>query len=201
MKKLLCCILALLVFIPMFVVGVNATTLEEELSKQMFDYFEGDEWDLSYHPPELPYIIIYDYVEVDDIVIFSAIATWRGVDLAEVVERYGDCCVHSGGTLYPSHTGMFVRKDGEIYTLKEAWDNGILTDLSPAVGFCMPKVYSVGDVDLDFYVSILDATLIQRRVAQLGSISLRETADVDDDGDVTVLDATAIQMKLAKVEA
>ncbi len=176
--------------------------LEDELSAQMFDYFGGNEVDLSYLPPDLPYVIVYDYVEVDDIVIFSAIATWRGADLAEVVERYGDWCVYSAGINYPSHTGMFVRKGGEIYTLKEAWENGIVTDLSPAIGFYRPEVYPVGDVDLDYEVSILDATLVQKRLAQLvdsDAIKLFKVADVDEDWNLTVMDATMIQRFLAQL--
>lgn len=202
MKKLLTFVLILVMLIPTMVVGTDATTIEDELFAQMFDYFEGDEVDLSYLPPDLPYIILYDYVEVDDIVIFSAMATWHGADLAEVVERYGDWCVYSAGTLYPSNTGMFVRKDGEIYTLQEAWENSVVTDLSPAIGFNRPEVYPVGDADLDYEVSILDATLVQMKIAQLvgsDAIEIFKVADVDEDLKLTIMDATAVQMKLAKI--
>ncbi|MBQ2971119.1 MAG: dockerin type I repeat-containing protein [Ruminococcus sp.] len=202
MKKLLSSILVLLVLMPMLVIGAGAATLEEELSEQMFEYFGGEEVDLSYLPPDTPSIFIEAYVEVDDTVIFNAYAVWMGADCAEIVERYGDCCVWSGGINYPSFTAMFVRKDGKIYTLKEAWDSGVINDLSPAVGFSKyTRIYEVGDVDLDYQVSVLDATLIQRRVAQLGSLSdiqVYETADVDDDNEISVLDATSVQMKLSK---
>lgn len=180
----------------------NATSLEEELSAQVFEYFGGNEVDLSYLPQEMPYVIVYDYVVVDDIVIFSAIATWQGADLAEVVERYGDWCIYSTGTYYPSSTSMFVRKDDRIFTLQEAWDCGIITDLSPVVGFNRPKVHSIGDADLDYEITILDATQIQLKLAQLLSSDkewIVEVADYDRDGETTVLDATAIQIRLAKL--
>ena len=182
----------------------NATTLEEELSAQMFDYFGGNEADLSYLPSDVSPIIFGDCVEAGDMIIFSAYAVWMGADCAEVAERYGDCCVWAGGITYPSHTGMFVRKDGEIYTLKEAWENGIVADLSPAVGFSEhARVYHIGDADLDYEVSVLDATLIQMEVAKTaptGRQSIFEVNDVDNDRKVTILDATAIQRKLANLE-
>ncbi len=96
--------------------------------------------------------------------------------------------------LYDVKEDKFVCFDKNIdYTKYEGLEEYVNSNLG----------YLVGDADLDYEISILDATLIQRRVAQLVSISdirVSETADVDDDGDITVLDATTIQMKLAKVE-
>ncbi len=59
-------------------------------------------------------------------------------------------------------------------------------------------VVLLGDVDGDESVTILDATAIQRKAADLPVPSYNEaTADTDQDGDVTILDATAIQRFLA----
>ena len=58
----------------------------------------------------------------------------------------------------------------------------------------------MGDVDLDGYVSIMDATEIQMVMAQkkvYKSEKAKELADVDGDSVVSVLDATAIQMQIA----
>lgn len=60
----------------------------------------------------------------------------------------------------------------------------------------------IGDADADRKISILDATAIQKHLAQisrLGQDSL-EVADVDDDQVVSVLDATYIQKYLAGME-
>ncbi|MBQ8860809.1 MAG: dockerin type I repeat-containing protein [Ruminococcus sp.] len=58
----------------------------------------------------------------------------------------------------------------------------------------------LGDVDGDGYITILDATLIQRHVAK--KIILTETqmliADVDENSIVTIIDATIIQRFVAK---
>ena len=59
-------------------------------------------------------------------------------------------------------------------------------------------VQLLGDADGDCDVTILDATVIQRVLAELPVDSYNEAAaDADGDGDVTILDATYIQRFLA----
>lgn len=59
-----------------------------------------------------------------------------------------------------------------------------------------------GDADNDQEVTILDATAIQRHVADLPTKSFNEkTADADNDKEVTILDATAIQRYVAGLPA
>ena len=56
----------------------------------------------------------------------------------------------------------------------------------------------LGDTDGDSEVSILDATAIQRFLADLSVSSfVRSAADADEDGEVTILDATSVQRHLA----
>lgn len=58
--------------------------------------------------------------------------------------------------------------------------------------------YLVGDTDGDGEVTILDATAIQRHLAELSTKAYNEApADADGDGSVTIVDATAIQRYLA----
>ncbi|MBQ6625984.1 MAG: hypothetical protein IIX27_01685 [Ruminococcus sp.] len=77
----------------------------------------------------------------------------------------------------------------------------------------------VGDINRDKVLSVVDATIIQRCIAQLeefpvydvceksgysavyGGEQLAYYSDFNRDGERTILDATAIQMKLAKIEA
>ena len=58
-----------------------------------------------------------------------------------------------------------------------------------------------GDADNDGEVTILDATYIQRHLADivLSSPIVKEAADVDGDGDVTIVDATRIQRALVGI--
>ena len=64
--------------------------------------------------------------------------------------------------------------------------------------YYVPKKDAVkGDVDYDYDLTILDATGIQRELAELAAKHFNKTcADYDEDGDVTILDATAIQRTL-----
>lgn len=59
-----------------------------------------------------------------------------------------------------------------------------------------------GDADGDGKVTILDATTIQRHIAELETKSyVKAAADADNDGMVTILDATAIQRHIAELPA
>ena len=72
----------------------------------------------------------------------------------------------------------------------------------PTTGPITPgaKLYR-GDADLDGDVTIVDATAIQRDLAELTKLSAnaRIAADADKDGDLTIIDATAIQRYLAEL--
>jgi hypothetical protein len=58
----------------------------------------------------------------------------------------------------------------------------------------------LGDVDFDGEATILDATVIQRCLAEIPVVSYNEAnADTDGDGSVTILDATSIQRYLAEL--
>ena len=74
-----------------------------------------------------------------------------------------------------------------------------------------PAGMILGDADSDGDVTILDATRIQRWLAELcnmdgsdftGNVLTadeKNTADADEDGDVTIMDATAIQRNIAEL--
>lgn len=65
-------------------------------------------------------------------------------------------------------------------------------------GIKEPDSYILGDADSDGIVAIIDATAIQRHLADLSTSSFDEdAADVDKDEKITILDATAIQRHLA----
>lgn len=93
--------------------------------------------------------------------------------------------------------------DDDFYSIKEMYstkpeiiDIIIKRQLTDRVGY-------IGDADGDGEVAILDATVIQRHLAQLDTLDIeyREYAcDIDDDGKVDVLDATRIQRKLAVLD-
>ncbi len=59
----------------------------------------------------------------------------------------------------------------------------------------------IGDVDGDGKVSVMDATFIQRHLAQLATIYLDklECSDTDKDGRISIVDATMIQRFIAQL--
>ena len=61
--------------------------------------------------------------------------------------------------------------------------------------------YTLGDVDDDKKITIMDTTMVQRAIAK--QITLTEEqqkcADTDKDGKISVMDATAIQRFIAKI--
>ena len=59
----------------------------------------------------------------------------------------------------------------------------------------------LGDVDNDNVVSVMDATMIQRHMAQIITINgdATDRADVDGDSEISVMDATMIQRFVAQV--
>ena len=84
-----------------------------------------------------------------------------------------------------------------------------LIDICPLDNFSI-KAYVVptgeeeplilGDADGDGKVTVLDATVIQRHLAEMSTESyVEEASDADGDGEVTILDATAIQRFLAEL--
>lgn len=66
--------------------------------------------------------------------------------------------------------------------------------------YYVPKKKAVkGDVDYDYSLTVVDATGIQRELAELSAEHFNAgAADYDDDGYMSVLDATAIQRTLAE---
>ena len=64
-----------------------------------------------------------------------------------------------------------------------------------------PKIF-LGDVDGDDEVTIIDATCIQRKLANIPTATFVEAAaDADGDGGLTIIDATVIQRHLAQLPA
>ena len=65
----------------------------------------------------------------------------------------------------------------------------------------LAEIYAVGYVNLDYIVSVIDATLVQKQIVnleQLSKVSLIK-ADVNHDGVIDVVDATEIQKIIVKL--
>lgn len=120
----------------------------------------------------------------------------------EYIGEYGFCT--------PQRPLPQVLFDGVLYELKDAYEQGIVTDAElDVISTFESKSYRLvhksdlcGDIDGDMYVDVYDATAIQKCLAGLRELSYhngKDFADFDKDGVVTILDATGIQMKVAKL--
>ena len=103
---------------------------------------------------------------------------------------------------------------GEIYTFKDAYDSGLLNlnDLCELVNVVDGFYFMItnwadtdsevlGDVNGDGNLTVLDATLIQKKVLNLVEFTDSETecADVNADGKVYISDVTQVQKSVAGI--
>ena len=85
-------------------------------------------------------------------------------------------------------------------TLNDDYASGLSAKDYVDIDKLVPSSAILGDVDSDGDVTILDATTIQRYLAEMQTKAYDEAAaDADEDGEVSILDATAIQRYLANL--
>ena len=127
---------------------------------------------------------------------------WVNASLDDVAEQLEGLTCPFSNTL-KALEAMESRADFQM-ALYEISD--ISFDFSAIVresGYPFDRYYEplYGDVDGDGTITIIDATIIQRALADLHHLSAfqQELADVDSDGEVSVLDATYIQRYLAGI--
>lgn len=155
----------------------------------------------------------------------SSKAFWDCPKLKKITIKYPNCifdnsqyiisttaiiCGYKNSTAY-TYARSYMRSFEDIETgTRYGWIDGsfieIPTEIDPTDPTdpissepLLPQLV-LGDVDGDGEVSIIDATCIQRHLAELAVISYNEiAADADGDGEVTILDATSIQRYLAEL--
>lgn len=136
---------------------------------------------------------------------------------AEIIEMNAFCFCKALEKVYISKNlkevefGAFYGCDSltEVYyagTLEDIYNLEIATSNEPFLNaelylFEIEPEYKLGDVDGDSEVSIIDATEIQRHLAQVAVIPAdrMKCADTDKDGQVSIMDATQIQRMLANL--
>ncbi len=121
---------------------------------------------------------------------------WIGFD---TVDSWGDWCLWDGNrfafnsdALIDIHTDIKLRVRFNGTDGPSQWSNVLETNSGSAI---------MGDADGDWGVTIMDATTVQRHVAQLTTIAENRIpySDVDGDGNITVMDATMIQRFIAQL--
>ncbi len=126
---------------------------------------------------------------------------WKAVDAPNEVITYTNWKVGEPGNGFTCEDYIFMRKTSSQWEDLKGFSFGYHN-----IGFICeyeleePEIL-IGDTDGDGKVTIIDATEIQRHLAQLTTIidDRLPCADTDKDGKVSIIDATQIQRFLAKL--
>ena len=149
-------------------------------------------------------INLRDYYQFRDSDAYAVHFYVRNLGYIDVMieERIGDWLLEC------SHPEPFLFVNDHLYSFKEAYDAGLMTDdmLEELAGssfkgdYAYPLLtrYIKGDADGDGACTIIDATCVQRHEASITTTSFyKPLADVDGDSEVSVIDATLIQRSKA----
>ena len=115
------------------------------------------------------------------------------------IDTVADCYSQDYSCVATKDGIYFIRINTAEYVLF-GYDLYLLPASSGAYQSIFEDEIILGDADGDGSVTILDATVIQKKIASIEVAAFNEkAADVDGDGKVTVLDATYIQKFLASM--
>lgn len=115
-----------------------------KMAEKFYDYCGGNkiDWDSGNIPKYNNQIRFYDYKMVDDIVYFSAIACWFAPGDTEWTETFDKWRVHSPAANYPSELSLYVMIDDNVYSIEDAWEKRLVTDLTPIEDFSKYTIVS-----------------------------------------------------------
>ena len=195
-------LVALLVSLGML--NASAEVNKDALSQEFFR-FCNDKVETTY---EHDSVKIHDYVEANEMVFFYADCSWIFMHQMVIYpDSMGDWLFMTNPSENGiSGLGVYVKSDNEIYTIEKAWEEGIVTDLSPVSELDGIVFYHIGDVNGDKVLNIKDATALQKFIANkkvdvVSNYDIREKVfNMNKDENINIKDATAIQKYLAKIE-
>ncbi len=146
---------------------------------------------------------IHCYAECEGVVYFRGNGDFPEA-AKSIGEKVGDWYIYSTQITAPDGIGLYVYKDGVIYNAKTAYENGVISDLTPFSQ--VTKEYAVylwkaGDANGDGIINIKDATTVQKVVAGISAetVLYEQVMNINGDNVVNIKDATAIQKKIADI--
>ncbi|MBQ2972316.1 MAG: hypothetical protein IJE16_07185 [Ruminococcus sp.] len=213
MKKVISLVLIFVFILTVAVMPASANILENDghlYEEKFVSRYLPNEKEPYYAYDEL-FVHTNEYEEVDWVLVSASKLSGTDFYMKQVI---GDWVLVATFTwlpfnfnyaVYDVKSETFVKLNEECLSVYEGLE---------MVMNLLPEAELIGDTDGDKSLSILDATNIQRAIAQLCEFdsnddltlyfdyggNLNYISDFNRDGERSVLDATAIQMKLAKVE-
>lgn len=136
----------------------------------------------------------------------------KGTVITITAEEGADLIYTTDGSEPSAENGTIAREKAEISLIIDTTVKAIavrsdaVSSEAASAAYAIRRItvepvreFSLGDVDGDGTVMIVDATYIQRHIAgmPIPFVFDRSIADTDEDGDVTIMDATYIQRWLA----
>lgn len=228
MKKILGIVLMVIMLVAVFTSSVYAVTEEVEQSSKYLDEF------LLYLEDEYMNWEIYDYVEDQYEEVYYHYLdedceepVWTLVlcelNPAPIEAKYGTLIndrvlsiVGGGCMIFEDGYGVFIKETESFVSLTQSNLDYIIENCPRFVEAIEENEIGqqLGDVDNDGCLSVVDATYIQRCLAEYddwemtvydrvnldGGNEYVYISDIDRDGERSILDATAIQKKLARIE-
>ena len=178
---------------------------EEESGTKIIDYTKDEiEWKTLADVGEVSCAC---YVEAYNNNLFYGINPATTITVPVKSENtlvYVVCGWSSDGYLYVKPVENAVCKDGYVTLTPSEYsfvdDELGIYDNTGMFLLVEPDI-TLGDVDGDGEVTILDATAVQMHIAKLKTLDAYQllNADTDKDGEVSILDATQIQLYIAKL--
>ena len=205
MKRIISMVVLICMIGSLSAIGASAYDFDERFLEDFYDF--STHYDPDVEPFSLDNIVIQNYKEVDDLVVFSG---YPEPDNFTVMIPM-DACVKIMDNWVVINIGYFSHGNGfcifvydgeNFYNIGEAWESGLITDLSVLEDFCDPVyVTRIGDVNRDKNIDIKDATTLQKHLVGLINLPVANgfgnIYDYADDGEINVRDATAIQKHIA----
>ncbi len=127
MKKIMCFVLAMLMLMSLFSFSAFAQE-NTELADLFYDYCV-EKLPEDMQPEEGDEVAIYSTVEIDGVTFFRA-NSWVFTGYEGVYAKFGDVNIYCNKPYYPYELGLYALSGDEIYTLEEAYNNGLIEDVS-----------------------------------------------------------------------
>lgn len=203
MKRSIIALLTLVICISISITGVQAKFNKETLIEDFYDFCNNKIESTN----ENDYVFINDYIETDDMIFFTGQCSWIFMhQMIVCADSMGDWHFMSNPCESGlSGLGVYVKLGNDIYSIETAWEENLVTDLTPVSKLKDLAFYHTGDINGDKNLNIKDATALQKYIANkevevVSSPNIREKIfDMNKDEKVNIQDATAIQKYLAKM--
>ena len=203
MKKIISVFLILVMTIMMGTTSIKAEINEEKLESEFFSFCDNIR-----KAGEGDTVSIYDSLEADSVIFFHGGCNWifehqSVAQIGNLGDWYFITGLRQNGM---SGLDVYVKTADKIYPLEDAYENNVITDLTPVAMLKGPMFYHLGDINGDIILNIKDATALQKYLANIeteiiiNGLLQREIFDMNKDEKINIRDVTAIQKYLVGIE-